>query len=195
MARSNNQKAKILYLQQMLLETGENHTMSMQMILKTLLENGIPAERKSIYDDLEVLRSFGMDIRYRRERPAGYYLAGKIVEEPEKVPDTEIPQAEMPEAEVADKKVPEAEVSDTEKKMRLLCSSASMADVKAYFGDKAEYKEKENGDFVAVAALSEEREFYGWLTAMGRKVHLQKPKKAAKNYRDYLKAIAREYKM
>ena len=33
--------------------------------------------RKSIYDDVEVLRSFGMDIRYTRERPGGYYLAGE----------------------------------------------------------------------------------------------------------------------
>ena len=33
MAKYNNQKAKILFLQQMLYETGENHTVSMQEIL------------------------------------------------------------------------------------------------------------------------------------------------------------------
>ena len=72
MAKYNNQKAKILFLQQMLYETGENHTVSMQEILDLLLEKGIRAERKSIYDDMEVLRFFGMDIRYKRERPSGY---------------------------------------------------------------------------------------------------------------------------
>ena len=41
------------------------------------MEHGIRAERKSIYDDVEVLREFGMDIRYTRERPGGYYLAGQ----------------------------------------------------------------------------------------------------------------------
>ena len=76
MAKSNNQKAKILYLEKMLRETGEHHAISMQTILANLMEHGIRAERKSIYDDVEVLREFGMDIRYTRERPGGYYLAG-----------------------------------------------------------------------------------------------------------------------
>lgn len=77
MAKSNNQKAKILYLEKMLRETGEHHAISMQTILANLMEHGIRAERKSIYDDVEVLREFGMDIRYTRERPGGYYLAGQ----------------------------------------------------------------------------------------------------------------------
>ena len=66
MAKSNNQKAKILYLEKMLRETGEHHAISMQTILANLMEHGIRAERKSIYDDVEVLREFGMDIRYTR---------------------------------------------------------------------------------------------------------------------------------
>ena len=64
MAKSNNQKAKILYLEKMLRETGEHHAISMQTILANLMEHGIRAERKSIYDDVEVLREFGMDILY-----------------------------------------------------------------------------------------------------------------------------------
>ncbi len=37
---------------------------------------GITAERKSIYDDIEALREFGLDVQYKRGRPGGYYLAG-----------------------------------------------------------------------------------------------------------------------
>ena len=59
MAKSNNQKAKILYLEKMLRETGEHRVISMQKILENLEKQGIRAERKSIYDDVEVLRSFG----------------------------------------------------------------------------------------------------------------------------------------
>ena len=66
MAKSNNQKGKILYLEKSLLETGEDRLISMQEILTELMEYGINAERKSIYDDLEVLRSFGMDVRFQR---------------------------------------------------------------------------------------------------------------------------------
>ena len=76
MAKSNNQKGKILYVERLMQETGENHVATMQDILAYLQEKGIRAERKSIYDDMEVLRSLGMDIRFRRGRPGGYYLAG-----------------------------------------------------------------------------------------------------------------------
>ena len=79
MAKSHNQKGKILFLEQMLRETGENRVVTMQEILTKLMEYGIRAERKSIYDDIEALRDFGMDVKYKRGRPGGYYLAGQTV--------------------------------------------------------------------------------------------------------------------
>ena len=93
MAKSSNQKGKILYLEHYLHGTGENHVVTMQDILTYLAERGIRAERKSIYDDLEVLREFGMDIRYRRGKPGGYYVAehsGTVSEE--------LPYASQPES-------------------------------------------------------------------------------------------------
>lgn len=81
MAKSQNQKAKILYLERMMRETGENHVMTMQEILAGLTEYGICAERKSIYDDFEALRAFGMDVRFKRGKSGGYYLAGQVIEE------------------------------------------------------------------------------------------------------------------
>lgn len=77
MAKSRNQKAKILVLEHLLEETGENRAVTMQEILEKLTECGVNAERKSIYDDLDALREFGLDIKYKRGRPGGYYLAGK----------------------------------------------------------------------------------------------------------------------
>ncbi len=84
MAKSYNQKMKILYLMQAFLEkTDEAHVLSMQEILKTLEMHGILAERKSIYDDIETLRVYGLDIIYRKEPPSGYYLASRNFELPE----------------------------------------------------------------------------------------------------------------
>ena len=84
MATSSNQQTKLLYVMRMLLEnTDENHVLSMNEILSKLAANGIEAERKSIYDDIEVLNNFGMDIVCRRERPAGYYVASREFELPE----------------------------------------------------------------------------------------------------------------
>ena len=74
MAKSHNQKAKILYLERMLRESSTVRPISMQEILDRLGELGIRAERKSIYDDMETLKDFGMAIQYRRGREGGYSL-------------------------------------------------------------------------------------------------------------------------
>ena len=73
MPKSHNQKAKILILEQLLCETDEHRTISMQQIIDVLAGYGICAERKSIYDDMEALRDFGYGISYKRGRNGGYY--------------------------------------------------------------------------------------------------------------------------
>ena len=78
MAKSSNQKTKLLYLLEMLrTETDENHHLPMAEILRRLEMHGISAERKSIYSDMEELRLFGADIERDKE---GYYLAGREFE-------------------------------------------------------------------------------------------------------------------
>lgn len=73
MARSGMQKMKILLVMKELLEkTDENHPISMMELVSMLDRNGISAERKSVYHDIEILRKFGMDIESKREQPAGY---------------------------------------------------------------------------------------------------------------------------
>ena len=84
MAKSYNQKAKILYLEKILKESNAQRPVSMQEILAGLEARGIRAERKSIYDDMETLRDFGMEVKYRRGRAGGYFL-----ENTEKVFNTE----------------------------------------------------------------------------------------------------------
>ena len=195
MAKSNNQKAKILYLEKMLRETGEHHAISMQTILANLMEHGIRAERKSIYDDVEVLREFGMDIRYTRERPGGYYLAGQQenanVSTLEKVQE----QAETKSVDISGYQALLKNSAGTIKKeMRLLCTGVAQAEIRDFFGEDAEYKIKENGDLMVTAQLPENSKFYGWLTGMGGDVRILKPKKSALAYRDYLKSLAKEYK-
>lgn len=59
----NNQKLKILYLMKILLEkTDEAHSITMTEILESLEAYGISAERKSIYNDIQNLCSYGLDI-------------------------------------------------------------------------------------------------------------------------------------
>ncbi len=82
MAKSANQKLKILYLMQILLTyTDEEHAISMNEIIERLAAHDITAERKSIYNDIESLRAFGMDIiGEQREHGYCYYVGNRQFE-------------------------------------------------------------------------------------------------------------------
>ena len=63
MAKSSNQKLKLMYLMKIMLEmTDETHSITMNEIIDILNSYGINAERKSLYNDIENLRNYGIDI-------------------------------------------------------------------------------------------------------------------------------------
>ena len=76
-----HKKLRILYLAQYLQEhSDEEHPVGMGDILAYLEGLDLPAERKAVYDDLELLRSFGMDIIHVRGKSHGYYLGQRTFE-------------------------------------------------------------------------------------------------------------------
>ena len=79
MARSSFQKLKLLHVMNYLLQNSdEEHPITVNQMIQYLESNGIAAERKSIYDDIEALRTFGMDIvESKRGRFFGYYVASR----------------------------------------------------------------------------------------------------------------------
>lgn len=77
MPKSSNQKLKLLYLSKIFLEnTDAEHPMTLKELSSQLAKYEISAERKSLYDDIEMLRVFGLDICVVRDRQVRYY-AGK----------------------------------------------------------------------------------------------------------------------
>lgn len=81
MPRNNNQKLKLLYIRQLLLKkSDEAHPVPVKEILSYLEQNGVPAERKSIYADIEALRDFGMDILRKGGPNGGYYVGARDFE-------------------------------------------------------------------------------------------------------------------
>ena len=63
MARSGNQKLKLLYLLRFFTEnTDEQHPADIAAMADYLAQNDIAAERKALYHDVEALRLFGADI-------------------------------------------------------------------------------------------------------------------------------------
>ncbi len=78
---AKNQKLKLLLLRDYLLRySDENHPVTVPDLIEELEKHGIKAERKSIYDDLEALRLYGMDILHSR---GNYWIASRDFEAPE----------------------------------------------------------------------------------------------------------------
>lgn len=82
MAKNSGQKMKLLYLVKILSEeTDEQHVISTKMLIDKLASYGVPAERKSIYDDIAKLQDYGYDIIQSDNRNGGgYYLASREFE-------------------------------------------------------------------------------------------------------------------
>ena len=82
MGKSENQKLKLLYLAKIFSEeTDEEHTLSINQIIKKLAMYDIKAERKALYQDFDALRSFGMDIMSEQDgRRFTYHLVSRDFE-------------------------------------------------------------------------------------------------------------------
>lgn len=82
MPRSYNQKLKLLVLADIFRrETNEEHTLTLAEIIEKLGNNGIEAERKSVYSDIEILTNYGLDIvKAGSTRNTSYYLASSDFE-------------------------------------------------------------------------------------------------------------------
>lgn len=75
------QRAKMLYLRDIFLKyTDEEHSLTRGQIQQLLDELGISEKRKVFSEDIEALRSYGMDIQSTNGRNAGYKLVSRDFE-------------------------------------------------------------------------------------------------------------------
>ena len=73
----NNQKLKLLYLIKIFTEdTDDQHALTLPQIAEKLDAYGVSAERKTLYQDFELLRDFGFDIIGQQARRNFYYHMG-----------------------------------------------------------------------------------------------------------------------
>ena len=84
MAKSSNQKTKLLHLSRILLtQTDEDHPITVAQMIAELARYDIKAERKSIYDDLEALTQFGLDVQCRKGKSPGWFIGERDFQLPE----------------------------------------------------------------------------------------------------------------
>ena len=75
--RGKNQKLKLLYLAKIMQEqTDDTHALTMPQIIAELAKYDIEAQRKSVYDDLDALDYFGIEIIREQEGFRTYYHCG-----------------------------------------------------------------------------------------------------------------------
>lgn len=75
--RSKNQKLKLLYLARIMQEkTDDTHYLTMPEIIEELAKYDIEAQRKSIYDDLDALTDYGIEILKEQRGYKTYYHCG-----------------------------------------------------------------------------------------------------------------------
>ena len=76
MAKQSNQKLKLLYLLKILFDSTDEQTgLTITQLSAELAKYNISAGRKSLYDDIESLRLFGVDVKVKRDRYVRYYIA------------------------------------------------------------------------------------------------------------------------
>ena len=76
--KGTNQKLKLYYLAKIMVNnTDDEHAMTLQDIKNALEQYEITADRKSLYDDFNVLRDMGIDILGEQRGRSYYYHVGK----------------------------------------------------------------------------------------------------------------------
>ena len=80
MPKQEGQKSKLLALLRIFeQQTDENHLLNVPQLVELLEAQGIRCERKSVYSDIEALGALGYDIKLRRGRGGGYFLASRTL--------------------------------------------------------------------------------------------------------------------
>lgn len=81
---AGNVRRRILVLLRLFDEkTDEQHTLTMPEIITELERNGITADRRAVYEDIEELTNMGWDIVRELTGKRGYFLAYRLFEDPE----------------------------------------------------------------------------------------------------------------
>ena len=81
MPKQEGQKTKLLALLHIFEQkTDENHLLNVPQLVRLLEQQGILCERKSVYSDIDALNALGYDIRLRRGRSGGYWMATRPFE-------------------------------------------------------------------------------------------------------------------
>ena len=216
MSKKANQKAKLLYLQQILLEeTDEKHVLTVQQLIERLAELEIPAERKSLYDDIATLQAFGLDVIATRSRANIYRIGSRLFtlselqllaeavvkssaitqNKAQKLVDKLARLASRYQAETLRENLKAQKYDDAELlcPVELRCSNEIVPVVLQYLAESKVKKSKEETSVIEGTAVVDQA-FYGWMFGFGNKVKVTEPANVKKDFVKYCKKVLNQYK-
>lgn len=225
MPNISEKKMKLLHIGRFLLEkTDEAHTVTLPQILEELKNCGITAERKSIYDDIETLRGFGIPIEKRKTRTFEYFMKDRrfSLEEIKFLVDAvnrssalsrkrrealvnklktlcSVYQAQELEAAVSSGATNSASAAVKEhggngEKVTLEFTRPLLEQVTERFGSEITVEASGKNKLRTTVRTTLEQDFFSWLFSLGTDAKLLSPKKAAEQFREKAKAMAKLYK-
>ncbi len=84
MPKGAGNKQRLLVLLDILLkDSDEEHPLSLEELRVRLLERGVEAERKTLYDDFDQLSALGYDVQTTRDRTVRYFIGQRDFDLPE----------------------------------------------------------------------------------------------------------------
>ena len=213
---SISEKAKLLYLQQILLEeTDEKHVLTVQQLIERLAELEIPAERKSLYDDIATLQAFGLDVIATRSRANIYRIGSRLFtlselqllaeavvkssaitqNKAQKLVDKLARLASRYQAETLREnlKAQKYDAAELLCPVELRCSNEIVPVVLEYLADSKVKKSKEETSVIEGTAVVDQA-FYGWMFGFGNKVKVTEPANVKKDFVKYCKKVLNQYK-
>ena len=171
MSKCGNQKLKILYLLQLLYDkSDQTHPVTMEQMLAYLAENGVAAERKSLYSDIEALRSFGVNVVLRKSKPSGYYLEGSRGKRS---------RSNLIGRHIAGK--PRKNANAPSRPVELECGGTLAPAVAKSLGGQTAPKPGANGLYHVAGCAAITPQFYAWLFYYGEEVRLLAPPDAVEH--------------
>ncbi len=196
-------------------KTDSEHALTLPELLTELETRGIIAERKSIYDDLETLRSVGLKIQTRKAKTFQYYLESRTFswEELRLLAET-IGAAPNLSAErkacfleklqvlcsvyqgeaLRQTPILEERREGPGEKIVLEFSSQAVDAVREQFGSGVSPEPVGKNRLRAVVRAETSAALFSWLFSQGTEVRLVSPKKLAEQFRERAKSIAKFYK-
>lgn len=183
MAKAAYQKLKVLQIIRFLvMNSDKKHPVKISDIIEYLAVQGISTERKTIYDDINALRTHGYNIIYTgRGNGSGYYLDDRSYEE--------IELKMMP---VWTRRA-FGETSGGRECVAIRFERGLEGEVRLRVGHEADLITDGTDFFVVHVNVVVGPAFFAWVIGFGSRAKIVRPAKVVEQMRSHISAVAADY--